>query len=123
MAEERERARQDSIRAASGEVLTTDGTELTTAQDSAVMPPLQGDRLGDVKTEVIYDPVTGGYIIHTKIGDTDIATPYLLNEQEYKDYSERELMHRYWQQKISEVEHNNERKFDITRCSVLVVCS
>ena len=113
MAEERERARQDSIRAAS-EVVTTDGTELTAAQDSAIMNPLNADRIGDVKTEVVYDPVTGGYIIHTKIGDTDIATPYLLNEQEYKDYSERELMHRYWQQKIGEVEHNNERKFDIT---------
>ncbi|MBO4665964.1 MAG: cell surface protein SprA, partial [Paludibacteraceae bacterium] len=68
----------------------------------------------NVKTEVIYDPVTGGYILHTKIGDTDVATPYLMNEQEYKDYSERELMHRYWQQKISEVDHNNEKKFDIT---------
>ncbi len=113
MAEERERARQDSIRAASN-VVTTDGTELTAAQDSSIMNPLSADRIGDVKTEVVYDPVTGGYIIHTKIGDTDIATPYLLNEQEYKDYSERELMHRYWQQKIGEVEHNNERKFDIT---------
>lgn len=114
MAEEREKARLDSIRAASGDVTTTDGTELTAAQDSAIMNPMSGERLGDVKTEVVYDPVTGGYIIHTKIGDTDIATPYLLNEQEYKDYSERELMHRYWQQKIGEVEHNNERKFDIT---------
>ena len=113
MAEERERARQDSIRAAS-EVVTTDGTELTAPQDSSIMNPMSADRIGDVKTEVVYDPVTGGYIIHTKIGDTDIATPYLLNEQEYKEYSERELMHRYWQQKIGEVEHNNERKFDIT---------
>ena len=114
VAEQRERARQDSIRAASGDVTTTNGDELTAAQDSAIMNPLSGDRLGDVKTEVIYDPVTGGYVIHTKIGDTDITTPYLLNEQEYNAYSERELMHRYWQQKIGEVEHNNERKFDIT---------
>lgn len=114
MAEERERARQDSIRAASSEVTYTDGTELTAPRDSAIMNPLGADRVGDVKTEVIYDPVTGGYVIHTKIGDTDIATPYLLNDQEYKEYSERELMHRYWQEKISEVEHNNEKKFDIT---------
>ena len=38
----------------------------------------------NVKTEVVYDPVTGGYVIHTKIGDTDVATPYLLTENEYK---------------------------------------
>ena len=102
--------------------------------DSAIMAPVQVKQLGadnfedltapqssmdlqdpdNVKTEVVYDPYSGGYVIHTKIADTDIATPYLLNENEYKDFSERELMHRYWQQKISEVEHNNEKKFDIT---------
>ncbi len=110
-----------------------DDTSVTPA-DSAIMAPLKVKQLGansyeeltapqssmdlndpdNVKTEVIYDPYSGGYIIHTKIGDTDVATPYLLTESEYKDFSERELMHRYWQQKISEVEHNNERKFDIT---------
>ena len=102
--------------------------------DSVIMAPTQVKQLGaedyesltapkssldlrdpdNVQTEVVYDPVTGGYIIHTRIGDTDVATPYMLTENEYKAYSERELMHRYWQQKISEVEHNNEKKFDIT---------
>ena len=65
-------------------------------------------------TEVEYNPQNGYYIIHTKIGDVDIATPYLLNREEYLSYSEREQMNRYWKQKISEVEHSNERKFDIT---------
>lgn len=65
-------------------------------------------------TEVEYNPDNGYYIVHTKIGDVDIATPYLLNHDEYLKYSEREQMNRYWKQKISEVEHSNERKFDIT---------
>ena len=65
-------------------------------------------------TTVEYNPDNGYYIIHTKIGDVDIATPYLLNQEEYLSYSEREQMNRYWKQKISEVEHSNERKFDIT---------
>ena len=69
---------------------------------------------GNVKTEVEYQPQTGYYIIHTKIGDVDIATPYLMTEGEYRDYSARQAMSQYWQQKIGEVEHNNERKFDIT---------
>lgn len=69
---------------------------------------------GNVKTEVEYQPQTGYYIIHTKIGDVDIATPYLMTESEYRDYSARQAMAQYWQEKISTVEHNNERKFDIT---------
>lgn len=68
----------------------------------------------NVQTEVEYQPNTGYYVIHTKIGDVDIATPYLMTPQEYASYSEQQAMHQYWQQKIGEVEHNNEKKFDIT---------
>ncbi|MGM9838398.1 MAG: cell surface protein SprA [Paludibacteraceae bacterium] len=102
--------------------------------DSAVWAPVQPEQIGaesyeslmrprsgldlqtpsNITTEVEYQPATGYYIIHTKIGDVDIATPYLMNGQEYSAYSEQQQMHRYWQQKIGEVEHNNEKKFDIT---------
>lgn len=68
----------------------------------------------NIRTEVEYQPETGYYIIHTQIGDVDIATPYLMTAEEYNAYTEQQLMHSYWQQKISEVEHNNEKKFDIT---------
>ncbi len=102
--------------------------------DSGLMAPLQVQQLGvenyedlsapqssldlknpdNIKTEVEFDPYTGNYVVHTRIGDVDITTPYMMSEQEYKSYSERQLMHQYWQQKIGEVEHNNEKKFDIT---------
>lgn len=68
----------------------------------------------NVTTEVEYQPETGYYIVHTKVGDIDIATPYLMTEEEYRKYSEQQAMNRYWQEKIGEVEHNNEKKFDIT---------
>ena len=68
----------------------------------------------NVSTNVEYDPMTGYYIMHTRIGDVDIATPYMMTMDEYRAYSEREQMGQYWQAKISEVEHDNERKFDIT---------
>ncbi len=68
----------------------------------------------NVTTTVEYQPNTGLYVIHTKVGDLDISTPYMMTADEYKAYSEREFIHQYWQQKISEVEHDNERKFDIT---------
>ncbi len=68
----------------------------------------------NVQSEVEYQPETGYYILHTKIGDVDIATPYLMSEQEYRSYSEKQAMQKYWQQKVGEVEHDNEKKFDIT---------
>ena len=105
-------------------------TPATTANETATgnapvnpaLPTAEGDSAirGTIQfedtqaTEVEYNPNNGYYIIHTKIGDVDIATPYMLNQDEYLQYSEREQMNRYWKQKISEVEHSNERKFDIT---------
>ncbi|MCQ2348491.1 MAG: cell surface protein SprA [Paludibacteraceae bacterium] len=68
----------------------------------------------DIQTVVEYQPTTGYYVVHSKIGDIDMSTPLLLTEKEYKDYSEKQFIQRYWQQKISEVEHDNEKKFDIT---------
>ena len=111
-----------------------DAAILSSAADSVQMAPLQVKKAGtddyeqlmrppssldlrdpeNMQTEVEYQPSTGYYIIHTKIGDVDIATPYLMNEQEYQGWSEKQAMQRYWQEKIGEVEHNNERKFDIT---------
>lgn len=102
--------------------------------DSAIWAPIQVQQLGadnyeqlsapkssldlntpaNITTTVDYEPNTGYYVIHTKIGDVDVATPYLMTDAEYKAYTEQKLMHAYWQQKISEVEHNNEKKFDIT---------
>lgn len=68
----------------------------------------------NIKTDVEYLPDLGYYIVHTKIGDVDVSTPYLMTEEEYKEYSELQDMQAYWQKKISEVEHDNEKKFDIT---------
>ena len=68
----------------------------------------------NVKTTVEYDPALGYYVVHTRIGDVDIATPYMMTMDEYRAYSERQQMGQYWQTKIHEVEHDNERKFDIT---------
>ena len=102
--------------------------------DSIVMAPLQVQSVGaanyeeltripssldlenpdNVTTSIEYDPVMGCYVMRTRIGDIDIATPYMMTMDEYRAYSERQEMGKYWQTKISEVEHDNESKFDIT---------
>ena len=111
-----------------------EAADYVTETDSAIWAPTNVKQLGaqnygeltqpvssldlndpdNITTTVEYQPETGTYIIRTKIGDTDITTPYMLTQDEYNQYAERQLMHRYWQQKIGEVEHNNEKKFDIT---------
>ena len=111
-----------------------DVADFVTETDSALWAPTQVKQLGaqnygelmqpsssmdlqdpnNISTTMEYQPETGTYIIRTKIGDTDVTTPYMLTQDEYNQYAERQLMQRYWQQKIGEVEHNNEKKFDIT---------
>ena len=111
-----------------------EAADYVTETDSAIWAPTHVKQLGaqnfgeltqpassmdlrdpdNITTTVEYQPETGTYVIRTKMGDTDITTPYMLTQDEYNHYAERQLMHKYWQQKIGEVEHNNEKKFDIT---------
>lgn len=116
------------------EVTPEEAADVVTLTDSAIWAPTQVRQLGaqnygelttphssldfndpeNIKTSVEYQPETGTYVIRTRVGETDITTPYLLTQEEYNQYAERQIMQRYWQQKIGEVEHNNEKKFDIT---------
>ena len=125
---------KDTQSAQTGTTTPEEAADYVTETDSAIWAPTQVRQLGiqnfgeltqphssldlnnpeNVTTTVEYQPDNGTYIIRTRIGDTDVSTPYMLTQEEYNHYSERQLMHKYWQQKISEVEHNNERKFDIT---------
>ena len=107
---------------------------LSMAVDTAIMAPMRVQSLGvdsyedlnriassldlqspdNVKTTVEYDPVNNCYVVRTRMGDVEIATPYMMTPEEYQSYSERQQMGKYWQEKISTVEHDNESKFDIT---------
>ena len=132
----REAAKEERRKAieAGEEVAPESVADWTTTTDSAIWAPTQVRQLGaqnygeltnpvssldlkdpdNVTTAVEYQPETGMYVIRTRMGNTELTTPYLLTQEEYNQYAERQIMHRYWQQKIGEVEHNNEKKFDIT---------
>ena len=118
----------------SGEITPEEAADFVTETDSSYWAPTRVKQLGaqnygelmqpnssldledpnNISTTVEYQPETGTYVIRTRMGDTDITTPYMLTQEEYNHFAERQIMHKYWQQKISEVEHNNEKKFDIT---------
>ena len=137
-AREEAKAKRDAAIAA-GEAVPEDVASYVTLTDSALWAPTNVKQLGaqnygeltkpvssldlndpeNITTSVEYQPETGTYVIRTRMGDTDITTPYLLTQEEYNQYAERQIMHKYWQQKIGEVEHNNESKFDITDMKLL----
>lgn len=61
----------------------------------------------NIKTVPEYDPETGCYIIHTRLGDMDIATPFMLSADEYNNMTLRQSMMNYYRLKNSELVQNN----------------
>lgn len=68
----------------------------------------------NVQTTVEYDHQTGNYIMRTKIGDMEVSTPFVMSGEEYRRYSLRRDMQRYWQQKNSDAMKNYDDKFNLT---------
>ncbi|MDE6717920.1 MAG: hypothetical protein K2J70_06995, partial [Muribaculaceae bacterium] len=68
----------------------------------------------NVKTEAIYDPESGMYIIHTKVGDRDIVTPAMLTPEEYNQAMMRKDLYSYFKEKNSEsFEQKEKQPFNI----------
>ncbi|MDR1652739.1 MAG: cell surface protein SprA [Prevotellaceae bacterium] len=76
--------------------------------------PLDAPTPDNVKSVIEYDAQTGNYIMRTKVGDMEIATPYVMTEQQYRDYSEKRAMSDYWRLKNANDTANNEKKFSLS---------
>lgn len=63
----------------------------------------------NIKTEAVFDPETGMYVIHTRIGGKDIITPYMMTAKEYNEMVNRREMFNFFQQRNSEVFANKEK--------------
>ena len=68
----------------------------------------------NVKTTVEYDDKTGNYVIRTKVGELEIATPYTLTAEEYNEYSMQKSMQEYWRDRNIRGTTDNEDKFSVT---------
>ncbi|MGM9860672.1 MAG: hypothetical protein ACI31C_07950, partial [Muribaculaceae bacterium] len=53
----------------------------------------------NITTAAEYDPATGCYVIHTRVGDNDIATPFLLTASQYENWQLRQSMQTYLRQR------------------------
>ena len=73
-----------------------------------------GEYAADLKTpsnitsEVEYDPETGCYVIHTRLGDHDIVTPYIMASDEFSNADFRRSMMEYYRQKNAESAQNQD---------------
>ena len=56
----------------------------------------------NITTEAVYDPELGMFVVHTRLGDKDIVTPFLLTPKEYSDLMMRQDMFGYFRQLNSE---------------------
>lgn len=68
----------------------------------------------NIKTEATFDPTTGMYVIHTRVGDMDVITPYQMSASEYHKVILRQDMQDYFRQRNAEIFADKEKKpFDI----------
>lgn len=71
----------------------------------------------NIKTEVVYDPVTGQYIMTEKIGNMNYRLPKTMSLEEFVRYDFQNSVRNYWRQKSGETYDEN-RSGLIPRLSV-----
>ncbi|MCH5222423.1 MAG: cell surface protein SprA [Muribaculaceae bacterium] len=64
----------------------------------------------NITLEPEYDPETGRYILHSRVGGQDIITPFMMTAEEYNNIVNRREMFEYFQQRNSEIFNNNEKE-------------
>ena len=50
----------------------------------------------NIVTSAEFDPATGCYVVHTRLGGIDIAQPFIITAQQYNDWQFRRSMQRYY---------------------------
>jgi len=76
--------------------------------------PMDAPQPNNIKSVVEYDTKSGNYVLRTLVGETEIATPFLMTEQEYRNFSAKKDLQTYWKEKNAKSEKNNEDKFSIS---------
>ena len=63
----------------------------------------------NITSEVEFDPETGCYVVHTRLGDNDIVTPFIMSPDEYSNADFRRSMMEYYRQKNAESAQDKEK--------------
>ncbi|WP_423129443.1 cell surface protein SprA [Gaoshiqia sp. Z1-71] len=62
----------------------------------------------NIKTEVVYDPVTGEYIFYEKIGDFNYRLPKAMSLQDYVKYDFENSIRNYWRKRSNQLSMENQ---------------
>ncbi|GAB6007656.1 cell surface protein SprA [Dysgonomonas reticulitermitis] len=89
-------------------------TQIETYKDLKTNPPVDLKDPSNVVRKIEYDPASGLYIFRTKIGDTEIVTPFSLSADEYKDYTLKQTMSGYFRTKNTEAYDKKDEKDDFS---------
>ena len=57
----------------------------------------------NITLEPVYDPETGMYLVHSKVGALDIITPFMMSKEEYEKWITRKDMFGYFRKRNSEI--------------------
>ena len=68
------------------------------------------DTPSNITTTAEFDPVTRCYVVRTKVGDMEIATPFMLNEAQYNNWQLRKSMERYYHERNSMVNQGKDKE-------------
>ena len=53
----------------------------------------------NIVTSAEYDPATGCYVVRTRLGDTEIAPPFIITREQYNNWQLRRSMQRYYRER------------------------
>ncbi len=68
----------------------------------------------NITTHAVYDPEAGMYVLHTKLGEKDLITPFLMSADDYNDMVNRQEMYDYFKsQNTSNFEQKGKEAFNI----------
>ncbi|MCM1519326.1 MAG: cell surface protein SprA [Lachnoclostridium sp.] len=68
----------------------------------------------NITTQAEYDPENGCYVIRTRLGESDIVTPFFLSAEQYNDWITRRQMQEYFRTRNSEaVSQKDKEPFNI----------
>lgn len=68
----------------------------------------------NITTEAEYDPTTGCYVVRTKLGEMEIATPFILSASQYNDWQLRESLQQYYRERnLALIEDKEKQPFNI----------
>lgn len=61
----------------------------------------------NITRTIEYDPITGQYVFVSKIGDFTYRDPYIMTQEQYSDFMQKQAIRDYWKDRRESVSGNN----------------